>query len=151
MIEVKDFKAEDMLWVIDHGVLEVNLRAEPNEEMKKAAQDREKSGKCVTGWVDGEIIGVAGIDMMWKGCGEIWLMLTPAIYGHMKDGYRCIRDGMKKLIDVNNLRRVQSHGRVDFPACHNLFKHLGFEVEGKAKGYTFDGVDCILYAKVKNG
>ena len=142
-------KAEDMMWVIDNGVLEVNLRSDPTDELLKAAKEREESGKCITGWVDGEIIGVAGIDVLWEGVGDIWLMLTPAIYSHMKDGYRAIRDGMKKLIDDNKMRRIQSHGRVDFPACHNLFAHLGFEVEGLARKYTTDGVDCVLYAKVK--
>ena len=148
-IEVKKFRAEDMLWVISHGVLEAGLKAQPDDEMKAVAKEREESGKCITGWVDDEIIGVAGIDMLWKGCGDIWLMLTPAIYKNVREGYRCIRDGMKKLIDDNNLRRVQSYGRVDFAACHNHFAHLGFEVEGMAKGYTSDGVDCIMYAKVK--
>lgn len=149
MIEVKPFKAEDMMWVIENGVLELGLKAEPTEELMDAAIEREISGKCVTGWVDGEIMGVAGIDMLWKNVGEVWLMLTPKIYEHLKEGYKCIRQGMKKLIEDNDLVRVQSHGRVDFPACHILFKHLGFKVEGFAKKYTPDGTDCIYYAKVK--
>ena len=149
MIEVKPFKAEDMLWVLEHGVKEFGFKTVPNEELKTMAKEREASGKCITGWVDGEIIGVAGIDLLWENVGDIWLMLTPLIHKHLKEGYKCIREGMKKLIDEHKLRRVQSYGRVDFPACHILFKHLGFKVEGMAKKYTSDGVDCILYSKVK--
>lgn len=152
MISVKPFKAEDMLWVISHGIKEIGLKAIPNDEMKTLAEEREKSGKCLTGWVDGEVVGVAGIDEVWPGITDVvdmWLMLTPYIDRHIVQGYKCILEGMKKLINENKLRRVQSYGRVDFPACHILFEHLGFNVEGLAKAYTPDGVDCIMYAKVK--
>ena len=149
MIDVRDFKADDMLWVLEHGVKEFGLKVIPNNELRQMAKEREESGKCVTGRVDGEIVGVAGIDELWPGVGDIWLMLTPYINRHVKEGYKCILKGMKKLIKEHKLRRVQSYGRVDFPECHILFKHLGFKVEGMAKGYSPDGVDCIMYAKVK--
>jgi hypothetical protein len=149
MIEIKPLKAEDVLYVISHGVKEVNLRATPTEEMKQLAKEREDSETCITGWVNGEIVGVAGVDMLWEGVGDMWLMLTPYIDSNIKETYKCIRQGVKKLIEKHNLRRVQSYGRVDFPECHTLFKHLGFEVEGMAKGYTPDGVNCVMYAKVK--
>ena len=149
MIDIKPMKAEDMLWVIDHGVKELGVRATPTEEMKALARDREQSGTCITGRIDGEIVGVAGIDEFWTGVGDMWMMITPMIDNRVKETYKCIRAGMKKLIKDNSLRRVQSYGRVDFPQCHTLFKHLGFSVEGKAKKYTPDGVDCIMYAKVK--
>lgn len=149
MIEVKPFKASDMLWVIDHGVKELNLRATPTDEMKALAKEREESGTCVTGWVDGEIIGIAGLDKLWEGVGNMWMMLTPLVDKHLKESYKCIRQGMKKLIEENNLRRIQSYGRTDFPECHILFDHLGFKAEGIARKYTPDGVDCVMYAKVK--
>ena len=149
MIEIKPFKADDMLYVISHGVLEVGLRSDPTDELRKIAKEREDSGKCITGWVDEEIVGVAGIDPIWEGVGDVWLMLTPAIYSNVKETYRCIKEGLQKLIEDNNLRRVQSYGRVDFAPCHVLFKHLKFKVEGMAKKYSPDGVDCIMYAKVK--
>ena len=148
MIKVKPFKAEDMLYVIENGVLEAGLKAVPTDEMKKVGKEREESGKCITGWVDDEVIGVAGIDPVWEGVGSIWLMLTPAIYRHLKEGYKCICQGMEKLIEDNKLHRIESYGRIDFPECHNLFKHLGFEVEGLARKKTPDKVDCIMYAKV---
>jgi len=150
MIEVKPLKAEDILFVIENGVKEVGLKATPTDEMKALAKEREESGMCFTGWVDGEIIGIAGLDKLWEGVGNMWMMLTPLIDKHLKESYRCILKGMKKLIDENKLRRVQSYGRVDFPECHILFEHLGFKVEGLARKYTPDGVDAIMYAKVKN-
>ncbi len=148
MIDVRPMKAEDMLWVIEHGVKELNLRSEPTDELRKMAKQREDSGMCVTGWIDGKPECVAGIDIMWEGVGDVWLMITPFIDNHVKESYKCIRKGLKKLIKDHKIRRLQSYGRVDFAQCHTLFKHLGFEVEGLARQYTPDSVDCIMYAKV---
>jgi len=148
MIEVKPLKAEDILFVIENGVKEVGLKAIPTDEMNALAKEREESGMCFTGWVNGEVIGVAGIDRLWEGCGNVWMMLTPLINKHVKESYICIRKGMEKLIKENKLRRIQSYGRVDFPACHILFDHLNFEVEGIARKYSPDGVDCILYSLI---
>jgi hypothetical protein len=148
MIEVKPMKAEDMLWVIEHGVKEAQLKMAPTEEMKRVAKEREESGMCVTGWIDGQPECVAGIDLLWEGVGDVWMMVTPCINDHIKEGYKCIRKGLKKLIKDHKMRRLQSYGRIDFAECHNLFKHLGFEVEGLAREYTADGIDCIMYAKV---
>lgn len=149
MIDVRPMKAEDMLWVIAHGVKELSLRATPTDEMKKVAKEREESGMCVTGWVNGEPQCVAGIDLLWKGCGDVWLMLTPCIDKNVREGYLCIRKGLKKLIKDHKIRRLQSYGRVDFAECHILFKHLGFEVEGLAREYTADGTDCIMYSLIR--
>lgn len=153
MIEVKPLKAEDILWVISHGVKEVGLKAIPTDEMKALAKEREESGMCVTGWINGEAVCVAGIDELWhkgSGVGNVWLMVTHCIDNNVKEGYRCIRKGLKRLIEEHKLRRLESYGRVDFPQCHILFKHLGFEVEGLARKKTPDKVDCIMYAKVND-
>ena len=148
MIEVRPMLAEDMLYVISHGVKETQLKVTPDDKMKEYAKEREDSGMCVTGWIDGEPQCVAGIDLIWEGVGDVWMMITPWIDGHAKEGYRCIRDGLNKLLKDHKIRRLQSYGRVDFAECHTLFKHLGFQVEGLARQYTPDGCDAILYGKI---
>jgi hypothetical protein len=149
MIEVKPLKAEDILYVVENGVKEIEMRATPDEDIKQLAKEREESGMCVTGWVDGEIVGVGGVDLLWANVGEVWLMLTPYINERPKEGYKCIRDGLGKLIKKCNLRRVQGSGRIGFHQAHILFKHLGFEAEGIMKKFTPDGVDCIMYARIE--
>ena len=150
MIDVRPLKAEDILWVIENGVKEFGIKVIPNEDIKAKAKEREESGQCRTGWVNGEIIGCAGIDILWEGVGEAWLMLTPAVHTHLTDSWLCIQKGFKELIEKNKLRRVQAWGRIGFDECHILFKHLGFKPEGIARKYTPDGVDCILYALIKD-
>ena len=148
MIEVKPLKAEDVLYVIEHGIKEIGLWAIPNEDMKRHAEEREKSGRCFTGWVDGTVVGVGGVDLLWKGVADVWLMVTPYIDTHKLSGFKCIHEGLEKVMRDNGLWRVQSAGRIDYPQCHVLFKHLGFEAEGIARKYTADKMDCIIYAKV---
>ena len=150
MIEIKPLKASDILELIEHGIKELGIKTMPNEDLKSIAEQREESGLGITGRVDGKIIGCGGIDMIWDGVGEVWLLLSTYIDEHPKEGYICIKNGFEKLIKDNNLRRVEGYGRVDFPQSHILFKHLGFKVEGKKRKYTLDGVDVILYAKVKD-
>ncbi len=149
MIEIKPLKAEDVFWAIEHGVKECNIRVIPNQDIKDIAAEREASGLCITGWVDGEIVGCGGIDPIHKGVGSVWLLLTNYIDNHPKEGYMCIKEGFEKLIKDNKLRRIEGYGRVDFLESHILFKHLGFKVEGRKKEYTPDGVDVIMYGLVR--
>lgn len=147
--EIRPMIAEDMLWIIENGVKEFGLKCYPTDEMRELAISRENNGQCITGIVDGQIVGVGGVDVMWPGVGEVWMMLSCETNTYPKMTYKVIRDGLNKLIEDNNFFRTQAWARVDFPMAHTLFRHLGFEVEGRAKKYTPDGVDAILYAKVK--
>jgi len=141
--------AEDMLWIIENGVKEYGLKCYPTDQMRELAISRENNGKCITGLVDGNIVGVGGVDEMWTGVGEVWLMLSYETDRYPKRAYKVIRDGLKQLIEDNGFWRTQAWGRIDFDRAHTLFKHLGFKPEGIAKKYTPDGVDAILYAKVE--
>ena len=142
--------AEDMLWIIESGVKEYGLKCYPTDHMRELALARENNGQCITGLVDGNIVGVGGVDEMWPGVGEVWMMLSYEIDKYPKRAYRVIRDGLKKLIEDNSFRRTQAWGRTDFDQAHTLFRHLGFKPEGIARKYTPDGVDAILYAKVSD-
>ncbi len=149
-MSIRPFKADDMLYVIEKGVLEFGLKMYGDDHLKQLAQAREDNGQCVTGVLDGEIVGCGGIDPLWKGVGEVWVMLTYDIGKCPREAYEAIRDGLNKLIEDNKLWRVQAWGRIGFDKGHTLFRHLGFKPEGIAREYSPDGVDCILYAIVKD-
>ena len=142
------FHAEDMLWIIEDGIKEFGVKCIPTEQMTELAIEREANGQCITGWVDGRIVGCGGIDLKWPGVGEVWLFLSYETDRFTKRAYKTIKDGIKKLIDDNDLHRCQAWCRIDFDQAHTLFRHLGFEPEGIAKKYMPDGTDAILYAKV---
>jgi len=145
---VMPFHAEDMLWIIENGVKEFGLKYMLTEDLRELAIDRENNEQCVTAWVDGEIIGCGGIDIMWEGVGEVWLLMSYETDKCMVKSYRLIRNGIKKLINDNNLQRCQGWCRVGFTKGHTLFRHLGFEPEGIARKYLPDGTDAILYARI---
>ncbi len=147
---IRKFVAEDMVWVIEHGVKEFGLKAMADDHIRELAQAREDNGQCITGVVNDRIIGCGGIDIMWPGVGEVWVLLAYDIGIYSMAAYEVIQDGLKKLIEDNNLRRVQAWGRVGFSAGHTLFKHLGFKPEGIARKYGYDGEDFILYALIKD-
>ena len=149
MIEIRPLKAEDIFEVVRSGVKEIGMKAEPEDNLKALAAEREDSGKCVTGLVNGHIVGCGGIDMYWEGAGRVWLLLPPYINDHKKEGYQCIKQGLERILRDETLHRVEGYARVNFPESHTLFRHLGFEIEGRARKYTPDKVDCILYALVR--
>ncbi len=145
----RPFKAENMMAIIDMGIKEDGIKCYGHESLEELAQQTEEDGLSITGYVNNEIVGCGGIRKMWDGVGEVWLMLSPQTSLYPIRTYECIKEGLQKLIDDNDLVRLQAWGRVGFAKSHTLFKHLGFKPEGIARKYTPDGVDCILYAIVR--
>ena len=146
--EIRPFKASDLVWIMAEGVKEFGLRFLPDEQIDELAQTREDNGKCITGLVDGVIVGCGGIDLMWPGTGEVWLFLSYEVDRFPLRSYEVIQQGLEELIERNKLRRIQAWGRVGFHQAHTLFRHLGFKAEGLAREYCPDGADAILYARI---
>lgn len=146
--EIRSFKASDLVWIMAEGVKEFGLRFLPHEQIDELAQTREDNGKCITGLVDGVIVGCGGIDELWPGVGEVWLFLSYEVDRFPIRSFEVIRQGLLELIEHNNLWRVQAWGRVGFNQAHTLFRHLDFKPEGIAKMYAPDGADCIMYARI---
>ena len=146
---IRKFKADDMIYILEKGVNEFGLKMLGDDHIKELAQAREDNGQCITGLVNSELVGCGGIDLMWPGVGEVWVMLTYDIEKYSKEAYAVIKRGLGKLIKDNNLRRTQAWGRIGFDKSHTLFRHLGFKPEGIARKYGPDGTDYILYGLVK--
>jgi hypothetical protein len=146
----KPFRAEDMMTIIDSGTKENGLKYYGEGDMNDLSRRTEEDGLSMTGFVNDKIVGCGGIRKLWDGVGEVWLMLAPQTSVYPIKTYECIKDGFQKLIDENDFVRLQAWGRIGFTKSHTLFRHLGFKVEGRARKYTPDGCDCLLYAIVKD-
>jgi hypothetical protein len=140
--------ADDMMFVLRNGTREINIDAYGEENLKQLAVERERYGS-IAGFVNNECVGVGGIEPQWNGVGEAWLMLSNRVALYPVKAYLVIRDGLQKLIEENELVRIQSWVRADFHKAHVLMKHLGFKPEGLAKKYNPDGTDSILYSIVR--
>lgn len=147
---IRQFKADDMIYIIEYGVKEFGLKAMADDDVRELARKREENGQCITGVVKDKIVGCGGIDLMWPGVGEVWVLLSYDIGIYSMAAYEVIRDGLEKLIEDNNLWRAEAWGKVGFDASHTLFRHLGFKPEGIAKKRGYDGSDFILYGLVKD-
>lgn len=145
---IRKFKADDMITILKAGVKEFGVKAQGADALRELAEEREKSGLCLTVVESDKITACGGIDMMWKGVGEVWMMLACGDNKYPRDLYVNIRTELDKFIETGKLHRVQAHGRIGFDKAHILFKHLGFKAEGIAYKYTSDQADYISYAKV---
>jgi hypothetical protein len=146
---IRTFVAEDMEWLLADGVKELGLKFIPSDQLKEVAKAREDNGHCITLWVDGKIVGCGGVDLLWPGVGEMWLMVSYEADKCKTKAYKLIIAGMDKISRDNNLWRCQAWVRKGNTLSHTLCRHLGFKTEGIAEKYFADGTDAILYAKVK--
>ena len=146
--EIRPFRAEDMETILKIGVKEFGLKCLPNDHIKALAQQREESKACITGLVDDVVVGIGGIETLWSGVGEVWLMLSYEVDKRPMRTYDIISAGLDKLIKDNNLWRCQGWCRAGFTKAHTLFRHLNFQPEGIARKYLPDGSDAILYSRI---
>ena len=106
---------------------------------------------CYTAIFQDEIVGVGGLVIHWPGVAEAWLILTAnckkgGLHGVI--ALRAIRDKLEELLKENNIRRVQSTIRTDFPIAIEMIEFLGFEREGLLREYCPDRSDAYRYARI---
>jgi hypothetical protein len=133
----------------DYQEGDLNSIVNPLEEAVKSYPKMEPQPPAFTGRIDGVVVGVGGIQILWEGVGEAWVILSQAALDHKIETYRGIFKKLKELIEECDLRRVQSVIRVDFPQAIRMIEHLGFQLEGYMKGYCPDGCDVFMYGRVK--
>ncbi len=105
-----------------------------------------------TALVDGTIVGVFGMHIMWPGVCELWLMLTKDYMTFGVSGVEAFYE-IKKCVDVmieeNNIVRAQALARCDFPKAIKMLEVLGFQREGRLRKYAPDGCDEYRYALIR--
>jgi hypothetical protein len=146
MRDIRPMRAEDMMYVIENGILETQPYA--NKTIQELAESRAK-GISFAGFVNDECVGVGGIDVLWEGVGEAWIILSKKVLMYPVSTYAAIIDGLRDIIKDNTFFRVQAWVRSDFAKAQRMARHLGFKAEGVARKYTPDKIDCILYSIIK--
>lgn len=125
------------------------LKQNPIEGAVKNYPKLELGGIAKTGIVDGEIVGIGGVVIYWKGVAEGWIILSGKVKEFKVETIMCIDRIMEQMILDNGLRRLQVTVRTDFPQAKKLVEALGFECEGLMKKYSPDGTDVWMYALVR--
>jgi hypothetical protein len=147
MIKVRDFKADDMMAVLRDGICECNLQHMGNDRLRELAEKREKEGVSYTGEVDGKVVGCAGVDIYWKGVGEIWSLISSHLRSNPKQTYRCIKEGLRIIVECYAVRTLLAYARADFPEAQRMLEHLGFTQKCRIENYNPDHTDAYLYVR----
>ena len=94
------------------------------------------------------LIVIAGVGIIWEGVGVAWSL--PSIYvDDYKVGFlKAIKSCLDKIIESNNLHRVQCYVHKDYVISQKYVEHLGFEREGLLRKYGSDKADYYIYARL---
>ncbi len=118
--------------------------------MKDYAGELQQPGWSYTLIENGYIICCAGIVDMWPGVGEAWFIASNKIHEYPRPFIRFAKtDVMQKVVDENELWRVQAVCKSDWPAALKFARFMGFEPEGVMRKYGPEGMDYIRVAWVR--
>lgn len=107
---------------------------------------------AVSAWVDDELIGCGGVQELWPGVGNAWLVLVPGRLkgpARLRHGVRTMRALLEAAMVERGMWRIQAACHADWEMACNLADVLGGEKEGLMRQYGPDGTDFWLYAWVR--
>lgn len=107
-----------------------------------------RSGPAWTGRLDGRVIGCAGIALSWRGRAHAWCVLADAIPAPAWIGiHRAVKSRLAQMPALD-VWRIEAEAASGFHAGRRWLRLLGFEYEGRARGYGPGGEDFDRYARV---
>lgn len=98
---------------------------------------------------NGHLIVAGGIFEIWPGMGEAWLIPSDKIKNYKLKMIKTLRQHMDKIIQEDNLVRLQASVREDFETAHRFIEFMGFKREGLMTNYGPDGANHFLYARTQ--
>ena len=100
-----------------------------------------------TALADGELIVIAGINILWPGVGEAWAFLGGSYRKHGRFIHRTVKNMLSEIAFDLKLERVQAAVEEGHWAGIRWVDVLGFKFEGEMPGY-FRGKTYLRYAKI---
>ena len=132
--------------------LDIRLPGLVGMEIDRAYEEIPKYGEAGPAFSaftdDGLLIVIAGVGIIWDGVGVAWTL--PSVYADdYKVGfYKAIKSHLDKIIEANNLHRVQCFVHKDYVISQKWVEHMGFEREGLLRKYGSDKADYYIYARL---
>jgi hypothetical protein len=96
---------------------------------------------------DGKVLVIGGAKMLNNYTAYAWIDLSEFAKEHIIITYRCIKEWMLELAKTVGIRRYEAYIECGFEAGHNIARHLGFELEYRAKNF-FGDAPADIYAIV---
>lgn len=103
-----------------------------------------------TGIHNSVILGVFGVQVIWEGRGQFWLMMVDDFKEHI-NGMKALlimKQKVNWLIEKNKLWRAEAIIRPDFPQAIKMIEFLGFKRESMLEKYMPDKTDGYLYVRI---
>jgi RimJ/RimL family protein N-acetyltransferase len=141
MIEIRDAVQADLDYVVKYPI---------NEAAVAGYKDMKLSGWAKTALLDGDILGVGGCVVFWKGVAQGWYALSKHAEYNKIGMVHCLEEVIALAIKELKLHRLETTIRKDFVHAKKFIEYAGFELEtpGAMKKYTEDQKDTYLYAMV---
>ena len=98
-----------------------------------------------------QVVGAAGLWLLWPGVAEAWVLFTPAVRELTWQVVKVIRKGLEDLTIGLKLHRIQAEVRAEFVPGQKLMRVLGFNQEGPPmRKYGPDGADYLRYVRIRD-
>ena len=145
-IEFIPFKKEHAQHILQHGLNDAALELEPQHE--KYVYALEDIGMAFTGIYNNKPIASGGVNQLWDGVAEGWVLASKEIFEHPITFARTMKLRTDYLAKNNNIKRIQTAVKADCKLAIRFCEWLGFNQKGLMKKYGPDGADYFRYAKV---
>ncbi len=148
MFELVDYKPEHAVEIAKGGVIQPEC--EFNNEVEAWAEALAQH-PATTGMWDGRPVSCGGIVIFVpKQRGEAWFLAASDI-GDLHIDPQLARTWLYDRIIENELVRVESPCRADFPAGVTYVKYLGFKLEARLEKYWGPETDALMYVIINSG
>jgi hypothetical protein len=117
--------------------------------MRDFADDLVVPEMSFTGVAEQGLVCCAGINPLWEGVGEAWVIASSLLHENRMAVVRATKRLLWQMITHQNFWRVQACVRTDWPEAMRYAEFFGMQNEGVMKRYGPDGSDYYRYAWVK--
>lgn len=101
-------------------------------------------GPAFSGFLNGTLLGCAGVVPLWPGLGEAWIVLSPEGRRH-RAWYRAVARILPSIAASGRFRRIQADVVREFEAGRRFVERLGFKYEFTMPKYGPNGEDFVRY------
>lgn len=106
------------------------LASYDRNNLERIWQQYETVGPAWTMWVGEEVVGCAGLMLLWPGRAHAWLLPSVLLAQYPKTVVKSIVQQLRQAITELQLVRIQCDVQADFRIGRRLVEWLGFEQEG---------------------
>ena len=102
--------------------------------------------EAYTGYIDGVAFAIGGLNILWDGVGEVWVIGSPTIPAQKFSYVKIVKFYLKYFREKYKLKRVQAQVIKEYEMLHRFTKYLGFKYEGTLHNYCGGTLDNCMYA-----